>query len=58
MVDSKRLKPTNMWQNLVGLVSVACAWKARQCRKMQNFHRVGHNAPTDLSRFWVKGYGK
>jgi len=29
-VDSKPLKPSDIWQNLVGLGSVAFMWKARQ----------------------------
>jgi len=29
-VDSKPLKPSNMWQNLVGQGSMAFVWKARQ----------------------------
>ena len=57
-VYSKPLKPFDMWQKLVGLGLVAFVWEARQWRKMLNFHRVGQNAPTDLSRFWFKGHGK
>ena len=56
MVDSRPLKLSNIWNNSVGLGSVAFVWEARQWRKMQNFYSVGHNAPTDLSRFWVKGH--
>ena len=48
--------PSKMWQNSVGLGSVAFVWEARQWRKMQNFHRVSHNVPMYLSRFWVKGH--
>jgi len=33
MVDNKPLKPSNIWQNLVGLGLVAFVWKARQWRK-------------------------
>jgi len=29
-VDSKPLKPSNVWQNLVGLGSVAFVWETRQ----------------------------
>jgi len=57
-VHSKPLKLSNIWQNVVGLGSVAFMCKARQWRKMRNFHSEGHNEPTDISRFWVKGREK
>jgi len=39
---SKPLKPSNIWQNLVGLGLLAFVWEARQRRKKLNFHRVSH----------------
>jgi len=52
-VDSKPLKPKFGWHGFSGL----CV-ESPTMTEMQNFYRVGHNEPTDLSRFWVKGHAK
>jgi len=41
-VDSKPLKPSNIWQNLVGLGLLAFVREARKWQEKLNFHRVGH----------------
>ena len=48
--------PLTCGKNLVGLVSVAFVLEARPCKNMQNFHTVGHDAPTNLSRFYVNEF--
>jgi len=57
-VDSKPLKPSNIWQNLVDLDSAAFVWEAGQRWTMLNSHRVGQYDRTDLSHFCDKGHIK